>query len=91
MKRARKLTQAVSSHIPKHFHKRSLPYRWSAAVAGFGMLLRDSKYKGDASYHDMARLAKEAKGLDPHGYRSELIRLIEKAELLDTRNVTERD
>ncbi len=58
-------------------------YRFSAAVAGFGMLLRDSSFKGDATYADMAALAKGAMGEDEAGYRMEFIHLVETAELLD--------
>ena len=57
-------------------------FQWSAAVAGFGMLLRDSDYKGELVYKDMITLARKAKGADLEGYRSELIKLMEAAELL---------
>lgn len=57
-------------------------FRWSAAVAGFGMLLRDSDYKNEFDYRQVMSLAKNAKGEDEEGYRAELIRLIETAELL---------
>ncbi len=60
----------------------SLNLKWSAAVAGFGMLLRDSDYKGDLKYKDVIALARSAKGADDQGYRSEFIKLIETAELL---------
>lgn len=60
----------------------SLNLKWSAAVAGFGMLLRDSDYKGDLKYKDLIALARSAKGADDQGYRSEFIKLIETAELL---------
>lgn len=57
-------------------------FKWSAAVAGFGMLLRDSDYKADLTYQDMIALARSARGADEQGYRSELIKLMEAAELL---------
>ncbi|GAB5527214.1 MAG: VWA domain-containing protein [Roseivirga sp.] len=56
--------------------------KWSAAVAGFGMLLRDSDFKGELKYRDVIALARSAKGADDQGYRSELIKLMETAELL---------
>jgi len=52
-------------------------YRFSAAVASFGMLLRESEFKGDATYANMIRLAKSAKGKDENGYRKELIEMME--------------
>lgn len=51
--------------------------RFAAAVAEFGMILRESEYKGNATLEGAARLAKSAKGEDEDGYRSELVRLIE--------------
>ncbi|WP_370088978.1 von Willebrand factor type A domain-containing protein [Ekhidna sp.] len=53
---------------------------WSMAVAGFGMLLRDSEYKGDLAYEDVLRLAKSSKGKDEFGYRAEFIELIDLAK-----------
>ena len=57
-------------------------FRFSAAVAEFGLLLRESPFRADASYEQPLQLAKEAKGSDEEGYRAEFIRLIETAELL---------
>lgn len=57
-------------------------FRFSAAVAGFGMLLHDSKYKNDLTYDDVIRIAREATNYDPEGYRKEFIRLVESAALL---------
>jgi Ca-activated chloride channel homolog len=57
-------------------------YRWAAAVAEFAMLLRDSEFKGQATYDHCRRLAEAAKGLDRQGYRQEMIRLIDKAQAL---------
>ncbi len=57
-------------------------FRWAAAVAGYGMLLRDSKFKGKATYHSILDLAEDAKGKDREGYRSEFIRLVELSKAL---------
>lgn len=62
--------------------KTSANFRWSAAVAGFGMLLRDSKFKGDFTYDDVVQLAQSAKGKDPEGYRIEFINLVKSGMLL---------
>jgi Ca-activated chloride channel family protein len=53
---------------------------FAAAVAEFGMLLRDSAFKGSASFADARALATRFKGEDPHGHRAEFIRLIGAAE-----------
>lgn len=50
--------------------------KFAASVAEFGMILRNSEFKGNATLEGAARLAKESKGEDEDGYRSEFIRLI---------------
>lgn len=50
--------------------------RFAAAVAEFGMILRNSEFKGNATLQGAASLARYARGEDEDGYRSELIRLI---------------
>jgi Ca-activated chloride channel family protein len=62
--------------------KSSDNFRWSAAVATFGMLLRNSEFKGDASYEQCKKLAAEARGKDNEGYRAEMIRLMETVSLM---------
>ncbi len=63
-------------------NKTSPNYRFSAAVASFGMLLRDSKFKGSATYIKTYTMAKGSLGQDPHGYRAEFLRLVKLAEEL---------
>jgi Ca-activated chloride channel family protein len=48
------------------------------------MLLRESEFKGDASYESVLKLAREAKGRDFYGYRAEFIQLVEKTRLLQS-------
>ncbi|MBM3250576.1 MAG: DUF3520 domain-containing protein, partial [Candidatus Omnitrophica bacterium] len=55
---------------------------FASAVAEFGMLLRDSQYKGSSSYQSVLERAKLAKGDDADGYRAEFIRLAEMAQIL---------
>jgi Ca-activated chloride channel family protein len=54
----------------------------AVSVAEFGMLLRDSEFKGKASYEHVLMWAKRAKGEDKFGYRAEFISLVEKTKLL---------
>ncbi|OFW22520.1 MAG: hypothetical protein A3H97_06375 [Acidobacteria bacterium RIFCSPLOWO2_02_FULL_65_29] len=63
---------------------------FAAAVAEFGMLLRDSEFKGSSSYADARTLAARFKGADPHGHRAEFIRLIDAAEGMRHLNATRR-
>ena len=53
--------------------------QFAAAVAEFGMILRDSEFKGSSSVDEAVRLARSARGDDSEGYRSEFIRLMEVA------------
>ena len=63
--------------------KKSENYRFSAAVAEFGMLLRDSKYfKVDNPYQHILKLAETAVGNDQFGYRAEFVQLVKKCKLL---------
>lgn len=57
-------------------------FRFSAAAAGFGMLLRGSEHKGDLEYAQVLAMAKGALGKDAQGHRAEFIRLVEAAKLL---------
>ena len=57
-------------------------FRFSAAVAAFGMLLRNSAYKAQASFDGVIELAKSAKGKDEYGYREEFIELVGEAKRL---------
>ena len=53
---------------------------FAAAVAEFGMLLRDSPFKGSSSFAEARAAAQRFKGDDRHGHRAEFIRLIGAAE-----------
>ncbi|MBD2616057.1 VWA domain-containing protein [Nostoc punctiforme FACHB-252] len=59
--------------------------RFAAAVATFGMVLRDSEYKGNANYDLVMKLATQGKGEDREGLRDEFIRLVEQSRGLITR------
>ena len=58
----------------------SSDFRFASAVAMFGQLLRDSEYKGSASYDQVIGLAKQGLDNDEKGYRREFIRLVEAAK-----------
>jgi len=54
-------------------------FKFAAAVAAYGMLLRDSPHKGTASFDGVIELAGEGIGEDRHGYRAQFIELATKA------------
>ena len=58
-------------------------FRFASEVAEFALLLRDSEYRGNASYNGVLKRARAVKGSDPEGYRAEFIRMVEKAHLLE--------
>jgi Ca-activated chloride channel homolog len=64
---------------------------FAAAVAEFGMLLRDSPFKADATWSDVVRLANAHRGEDPDGYRAEFVRLVELAAALARQRTTSSD
>jgi Ca-activated chloride channel homolog len=70
----------------EEFEDASENLRWAASVAEFGMILRDSKFKGSSSYRSVLRTAEEAKGRDRDGYREEFLRLVEKSHDIDRRD-----
>ncbi len=60
-------------------------FRFSAAVAEWGMLLRDSKHKGASTWAGAIELAEHAIGKDDGGYRKELVELMRRAQALSER------
>ncbi|MCB9264127.1 MAG: VWA domain-containing protein [Lewinellaceae bacterium] len=61
------------------FAQASENMRFAAAVASFGLLLRDSEYKGETSCETIRQWAGGAVGFDPFGFRQEFLQLVEKA------------
>jgi len=59
------------------FDDASADFRFAAAVAEFGMLLRGSAYKSEASFEHVLETAKASTGRDECGYRHEFVRLVE--------------
>jgi Ca-activated chloride channel family protein len=73
---SRLFSQAVVD--PGNGMRGSESFRFSAAVAGFGMLLRDSRYKGTATLEGMEALARGSLGEDREGYRRDFVALMER-------------
>jgi Ca-activated chloride channel family protein len=63
--------------------------KFAAAVSEFGMVLRNSEFRGNATLASAAQLAKSARGDDEDGYRAELVRLINTVK--DMRAFADRD
>jgi Uncharacterized protein containing a von Willebrand factor type A (vWA) domain len=57
-------------------------FRFASAVAAFGLVLRESQYRGTATLDQVLELARGSEGRDPDGERAEFVRLVESARLL---------
>lgn len=81
-----KLLTEVVKTSDKTLSATSENYRFSASVAAFGMLLRGSRYSGDADYDMVIDMASNARGRDEHGYRAEFLQLVQRAKQIDNRS-----
>ena len=57
-------------------------FRFAAAVASFGMLLRDSKFRGAMTYAGVLEEAQGCLGADPNGHRKQFVELVRRAKEL---------
>ena len=73
--------------LERDLRQTSERYRFAAAVAGFGQLLRGAKYMEQFGYSDVLGLARSSRGADPFGYRGEFITLVDLAQTLSAGEV----
>lgn len=64
------------------FESTSNNFRFATSVAAFGMLIRQSDFKQNASFDHLIQTATRAMGADKEGYRSEFIKLAKSAKLM---------
>ncbi len=84
-----KVESVVVKDKPLSEANTSTDFRFAAAVAEYGMLLRDSQFKQDSKIEQVITMAKKAKGDDNNGYRAEFIRLAESTrDMMKTTAVT---
>ncbi len=81
------ITQTVGSDDIVRFEQGSEDLRFSAAVAAFGLRLRESQSVAGFGYEAIERIAVEALARDPGGHRSEFTELVRQAEALDARKL----
>ena len=86
-----KLLEQSVKYTAKNTASLSENYRFAAAVASFGMLLRDSKFKQQANYGTVIKLATGAIGKDAEGYRKEFIQLVKTAANIAGKNFLDDD
>lgn len=73
------LLQHVLTGTVSKAEETTVDFRFAASVAAFGMLLRESAHKGDATYGRVKEWAKPALGDDPGGHRASFLELIDLA------------
>ena len=73
---------AVKADTITPFEQSSADFQFTASVAGFGMLLRDSQYKGTTHYDAIKEWGIRSKGEDRNGYRAEYLQLVDVAKSL---------
>ncbi len=74
--------------IIKSLNDTSNNFKLSAAIAGFGQLLRGGEMIGDFSYQDIQNLTKDTLTDDNFGYRGEFLQLLSLAKSLTTSQVS---
>ena len=77
-----KLMEVPVMDEKKPIQSTSANYRFAAAVAEFGLLLRNSSFKQQATYKNVVSLSENAIGTDTEGYRKEFVQLVQKATTL---------
>jgi Ca-activated chloride channel family protein len=78
---SRKLDWAVTDD-GKAFRAASGDFQFATAVAGFGLLLRDSQFKGNLTCAAVLELAQRGISADEHGYRAEFLEIVRRAAAL---------
>lgn len=77
-----RLIENPVNDTPLSLEKTANDLKFAVAVAEWGMLLRDSQYKGNGNFDQVLELAKQGKGEDLEGYRGEFIQLVETSKKL---------
>lgn len=72
----------MKSQIVSDISNTSDNFRFSAAVAGYGQLLKGGEFLGEWTYEDLLKMANSAKGKDSFGYRGEFISLVRTAQAI---------
>ncbi len=82
-KPAEDTSQLITMAVRNRPQPMSANIGFASAVAEFGLLLRQSEYRGNASFTSALERAKTFRGRDDDGYRAEFVRLVDLASGLD--------
>lgn len=80
-----KLISTVISDDGRAFEAASNDLRFAAAIASYGMLLRNSEHKGSTTFDDVLAMARAAAGPDAEGYREGFLLMVEATKNLSSR------
>jgi Ca-activated chloride channel family protein len=83
------VSKLITRAVPDRSGALTANLGFAAAVAEFGMLLRNSEFKGQSTWSSALDLARRYRGEDPGGYRGEFVRLIELAAALQANELTQ--
>jgi Ca-activated chloride channel family protein len=72
--------ESVAKDAGLTYAKASEDFKFAAAVAQYGMILRNSPYKGTATLDGVIELADEGKGKDEKGHRADFLELVKKTK-----------
>jgi Ca-activated chloride channel family protein len=72
----------ITERVSNNELKATNNIRFASSVAEFGMLLRESEFKGTSTFADVFKRAKESSGKDEFGYRADFIKMVELSEML---------
>jgi len=77
--RSKEIRRVLTEGDFEDLDRASKDFKWAAAVAAFGMTLRDSPYRGEWSYEEALALAREGLCEEPGSYRAEFLQLVASA------------
>jgi Ca-activated chloride channel family protein len=77
--RAEDASRLITRVLPNRLRELSSNIGFASAVAEFGLLLRNSNHRGNASFESVLRRARAFRGSDAEGYRSEFVTLVDLA------------
>jgi Ca-activated chloride channel family protein len=81
-----RLIEFTSKSEVTPFSEANADCRFAAAVAAFGMQLRQSSFAGTTTFDAIAEIASSSLGPDPNGHRAEFVDLVRRAKSLQDRH-----
>jgi Ca-activated chloride channel family protein len=69
-------SKLISRAVRDEVAQPSLDFTFTAAIASFGMILRDSEYKGQSTLEDVISMIGRSFGEDELGYRADFLRMV---------------